>query len=251
MIFLLKKFKVQGVRYLVVTGGEPFTYKHIYEFLEYAKSLGFMIVLSTNGLLINDVSKLDNIDILSLPLDGENYKSLKKMRNMTYKDYQKILYLIKKFKKEFPNKILKIGTVISKRNYQCVENIYYQIKDYADIWKIYQVSKHYNNEHIYYNELMISDKIFDSVKEKLIKKANSDNGSNMQICVYKNKTRDGKYLFCEPNGDAMIIKDNKEKIIGNFINDFDNILKIWDKYVDSQLVKDNFEMTYLKVHKYE
>ena len=106
-------------------------------------------------------------------------------------------------------------------------------------------------KHIYYNELMISDKIFDSVKEKLIKKANSDNGSNMQICVYKNKTRDGKYLFCEPNGDAMIIKDNKEKIIGNFINDFDNILKIWDKYVDSQLVKDNFEMTYLKVHKYE
>ncbi|MFR9211673.1 MAG: radical SAM protein [Intestinibacter bartlettii] len=78
LIFLLKKFKVQGVRYLVVTGGEPFTYKHIYEFLEYAKSLGFMIVLSTNGLLINDVSKLDNIDILSLPLDGENYKSLKK-----------------------------------------------------------------------------------------------------------------------------------------------------------------------------
>lgn len=251
LIYLLEKFKAQGVQYLVISGGEPLTYKYIYDFIYYAKSLGFVIVLSTNGLLVNDISKLNNIDVLSIPIDGENYKYLKRMRNITYTDYQKVLYLIKEFKRIFPNKILKIGTVVSKRNYKYIENIYYQIQNYADVWKIYQVSKHYNNENIYYSNLKISDETFNIVKEKLIRKTKCDNKNSIRIETYENKTRDGKYLFCEPNGDAMVITNNCEKIIGNFIDDFDNVVKEWNKYVDNQSVKKNFETTYLMVHKYE
>jgi penicillin V acylase-like amidase (Ntn superfamily) len=62
--------------------------------------------------------------------------------------------------------------------------------------------------------------------------------------VYRNAERDGKYLFIEPNGDAMVIHDGQETVIGNFLADFSGVLTAWRHYVDVGRLQSNAEATY-------
>src|SRR3990170_966191 len=41
---------------LVLTGGEPLLYKHTIEFARYASTKGLMVVVGTNGLLLDDTT---------------------------------------------------------------------------------------------------------------------------------------------------------------------------------------------------
>ena len=51
---LLKALREHGVFRLVVSGGEPLLHPHIFELLAEARSLGFQVVLYTNGLLVDE-----------------------------------------------------------------------------------------------------------------------------------------------------------------------------------------------------
>ena len=59
---------------LLISGGEPLTHKNIYEILEYAKSRGIQVALSTNGTLIDEevAGRLKEIgvDYVGVSLDG-------------------------------------------------------------------------------------------------------------------------------------------------------------------------------------
>ena len=238
---LLERFKLHGVKCVIITGGEPTLYPWINRLISFAKSLDYYVVLSTNGTLPIDNEILENIDVLSIPIDGECYEDCYRMRQITRNDYNTVMYNISSYKRYFPNSKLKIGTVITKINIDNVSNIFYLIKHYADIWKLYQVSRHKNNNHIYENELSISDYQFESIKKRIIQ---MNEKNEIKTVFYKSNERDGKYLFCEPNGDAMVIKNDEEIIIGSFINDFNKVLNNWRDYVDLARLNENLTETY-------
>lgn len=237
---LLDKFYQYQVRCLVVTGGEPTLKKELLMLLEYAKKKGFFIVLSSNGLNEKLIDYCEWIDVLSLPMDGDDFEQCSIMRGMTKEQYMQVVINMEIFKKNYPNKILKIGTVVSKKNIYRIENIYQVIQNVADVWKLYQVSKHSKNHLIYDNELKVNDRMFAKTCE-YIKCKYKD---YIKICLYKNSERNGKYLFCEPNADAMVILNGEEYVIGNFLTDFDNVVQNWEKYINEVLLECNVEDTY-------
>jgi AdoMet-dependent heme synthase len=66
--------RVEEVRMIVITGGEPLLRKDIFELVEYAGKLGFHIIFSTNGTLLTpqmarDLARLGVVNF-SISLDG-------------------------------------------------------------------------------------------------------------------------------------------------------------------------------------
>ena len=53
---LLKALREQGVFRLVVSGGEPLLHPRIFDLLDEARTLGFQVVLYTNGLLVDEAT---------------------------------------------------------------------------------------------------------------------------------------------------------------------------------------------------
>lgn len=237
---LLDKFYQHQVRCLVITGGEPTLKKELQMLLEYAKKKGFFIVLSSNGLNEKLIDFCEWIDVLSLPMDGSGFEQCNLMRGMTKEQFMQVVINMKKFKKKYPDKMLKIGTVVSKKNIYWIENIYQVIQNIADVWKLYQVSKHFNNHLIFENELEVSEILFTDICQHIKCKYKD----KIKVCLYKNSERNGKYLFCEPNADAMVIANDGEFVIGNFLSDFDSVVHNWKKYINDALLKGNVADTY-------
>ncbi len=72
----------KGYRYLSLSGGEPFLYKHLYEVVEFANCKGFLINVTTNGLMIDEdyVSFVKNKNVITRislhTLDREKFMKL-------------------------------------------------------------------------------------------------------------------------------------------------------------------------------
>lgn len=65
---LLMALREQGVFRLVVSGGEPLLHPRIFDLLDEARSLGFQVVLYTNGLLVDDeaANRLAGLGLVSV-----------------------------------------------------------------------------------------------------------------------------------------------------------------------------------------
>lgn len=239
---LLNLLSSYGVKVLVFTGGEPTLFSGLEHLLKYAHDNNFRIVLSTNGTNALDNSILQFIDALSLPIDGEDYETCKLMRSLTIDEYNSIIDNIISFKNKYPDRVLKIGTVVTQRNINKLKGIYTIIKDYADVWKLYQVSPHPKNSR-YFHELKVSDEEFDRLFEYL----NDVCVGKCQLVAYRNSDRSGKYLFCEPNFDALCISDNQEVKIGNFLKNFENVLTVWRSSVKETNLTQNILETYPEI----
>ena len=239
---LLNLLSSYGVKVLVFTGGEPTLFRGLKHLLKYAHDNNFRIVLSTNGTNALDNSILQFIDALSLPIDGEDYETCKLMRSLTIDEYDSIINNIISFKNIYPDRVLKIGTVVTQRNINKLKGIYNIIKDYADVWKLYQVSPHPKNGR-YFHELEVSDEEFNRLFEYL----NDVCVGKCQLVAYRNSDRSGKYLFCEPNFDALCISDNQEVKIGNFLKNFENVLTVWRSSVEETNLTKNILETYPEI----
>src|SRR3954466_7901893 len=51
---VLRQLAAAGTFFLVISGGEPFVRKDIFEILQYARDLTFSVKLKTNGILIGE-----------------------------------------------------------------------------------------------------------------------------------------------------------------------------------------------------
>lgn len=237
---LLDEFEKRGVRFLVITGGEPTLYSDIISLLKYGKQKKFNIILSSNGLSENLIDCCQYVDVLSLPMDGYDFDSCHSMRGLNNMQYRRVLNNMGLIKKAFPKIKIKIGTVVTKKNISKLDDIYHKICDVADIWKLYQVSPHENNKEIFSRDLEVADSYFTTVCDSLFKQY----GKKTYIQFYRNSERSKKYLFCEPNGDAMVIEDCQETIIGNFVTSFESVLNKLSTYIDPVLVDRNVRNTY-------
>lgn len=247
---LIRRFSSAGVENIVVTGGEPALVPNLGELLSVAHNCGMQICLSTNGTIAcrSDLDIiLKNISWLSLPIEGECYDVHNMIRPTKEEEYHEIFSLMKYAKKRYKLGV-KIGTVVTKLNINSIMRIPPQIYEYADSWKLYQVYLQGKNEEIL-RKYSVSIQEYYSVYEICKKICLQYPGLNC-IC-YDSETMNGKYLFCEPNSDAMSIFQNREYTFGNFIDDFESVCNNWNAFVNQSTLEENFYTTYRRYVNHE
>ncbi len=240
---LLINLKMANVKKIVLTGGEPTSLPNIVHIIKMIKQFGFKLVLSTNASFFGTdkmIDILDNIDWIGLPLDSSDQYCFSQLRKCSMDDISNIYKLFDYIKCEHPQLKIKIGTVVSKYNYDTVIDIMDTLSCYPDMWKIYQLSEsNYNKE--FYDSYKISNERFanlvNMIKEKYL-------GKFSNIFSALEFERDSKYLFCEPNGDAKTIYHNKEILIGNFIKNFEEVVASSAKWIDNSRIMYNFNNSY-------
>lgn len=93
---VIKDYKTE----VIISGGEPLLYPHIYDLLEYLKAKEQKIILFTNGLLINENNILkikDSVVELQTSMEGISRAAYESIRGKdTYDAFIKTLILLKK-----------------------------------------------------------------------------------------------------------------------------------------------------------
>jgi MoaA/NifB/PqqE/SkfB family radical SAM enzyme len=246
VVELMPRLHDFGVRMIVVTGGEPLLVKRLPLLLEVARSLGVKTVMSTNGTLVprRHADVLPLLDWVALPLDGSTADVHDSSRPGKQESFASVLNSINLIRRKYPLLKIKLGTVVTRLNIADIPNIPALFESLGmsapDIWKIYETSfSNYAADNR--DTIEVSRAKFEGCVEFAIYRATE---LGWTTTVYRNSSRDGKYLFLEPNGDAMIIKENQEHIIGNFFRDFDEVVRIWSDHVDVHRLEANADDTY-------
>jgi len=219
-INLLKDLIKNGLTMIALTGGEPLLRKDIDRIISYLHSNNIIIVLITNGLLIEKhINSIKKVNFVLTSLDGpEKIHDMQRGKG-TYKQVLKNIDFLNKL-----NKRIIVSTVITKNNYDKLDHIYK-----LSIEKNFLCSLNIVNQFCE-SYLVPSEKIkkinIDSnlIKKNIIKNflnhkdqiLSSDktlnyilsNGDNKTICYA------GKYLWnIEPNGflSSCIAQNYREK----------------------------------------
>lgn len=139
-----------GVKEVVMTGGEPLLVKDIYRYLRILHDSGIYTAVHTNATLLteNRIESLSEVvDEIDIPIDSINRKKQEYLRK---KD---CLPKVKQVLKSLQDKELKIGihTVANSLNINEIEDIYkFLLKHRFENWRIYE-----------YNPDIISDRFVD------------------------------------------------------------------------------------------
>lgn len=238
LLRLIQLFPRLGVKRVVVTGGEPLLVPDLSSILKELKTLELNILLNTNGVLLKQ--KFDTlcpyIDWIALPLDAEDPVINARMRPGPLLDCNGLQDAINHLRAGFPSLKIRVGTVITALNYENVPEIPQLLKgDYApDVWRLYQftpASYGFHNR----KELDISGDLFESAAMQCEIKAKE---VGLRVDVYRLNTRDRRYLFVEPNGDAMITVGGREVIIGNCFEDLGRVSDVCVRLMDYKFVED-------------
>lgn len=229
VIITLEKLRKAKVDILSITGGEPLLFPYFIDVLKVASELGFRIYLSTNGLLLSRfLNEIKNyVQLIGIPLD-----SLSPIVNADMgrsADMAKITSEnIKMIKETNDNIIIKVGTVLSSKNYQSINDIgdfLFNNSDHLspDCWRIYQFASLGNGEK-FADEYLLEDDLCSNVIKNLYSKYGKDRVSYLS----SNQVSDS-YLLLNPNMELVVLKD-KYHFLGNVItmsqDDINNI--IWN-----------------------
>ena len=135
-----------------------------------------------------------------------------------------------------PHIKIKIGTVVAEENYSLIADILDELPLTVDVWKLYQLSQSKVNTTYYMRQHIKDDKVkslVDSLKKryKLL---------STRIQVSYERERNGRYLFLEPDGTIMTVKDGIEYPIGNYKECNSVLIKKIEEHIDSCSVNSNF-----------
>lgn len=232
--------KTHGVKYIVLTGGEPTLAPNFSQIVELLKSLGFQIALSTNGTFwANEGLRalvFSYCSWIALPVESTMRHEHNHMRSCAFDHHALIYSILPEIRQMAPHIKIKIGTVVTKANFESVPMILDDLPIFPDIWKLFQLSNSGTNAE-YYAHQKISDvafgKIMNTVKKRYIH-------TPTKIYASYEKDRNGRYLFLEPTGEIMTIKAGKEYIIGDYKSYSDILVDQIKKSVDGFSVNCNF-----------
>ena len=233
-------FKERGLRYVVITGGEPTLSDDFPKVLFMLRKLGYKIALSTNGTFWNEERTqrivLDSCDWIALPIESTVEEEHNCMRQFSSNHQKLILSILPQIRQKAPNVKIKIGTVVNQKNILNVEGILGMLPIEPDSWKLFQLSRtSYNFD--YYEKFKVEDGEFESLIRRI--KAKYRNSNTNIFYSYENE-RNGRYLFLEPNGDLMVINNNEEQIIGNYCDSGEKIISEIERFVDINKTNRNF-----------
>lgn len=164
---LFRLFYRNGVKAVILTGGEPLVREDFGDIVKELKKYNFKICLDTSGDLFFKYQDLivENIWVLGLPIDFPN-KSYRNSDNLN-----KILKILGFFRGIEKRPTIRIGTVVTKDNLGDIEKIGNLIKDYpVDIWKIYEFTPQNINAVKNRSLLEVSSGQFDEITQKIKEK---------------------------------------------------------------------------------
>ena len=242
LICLINTLPRYNVKNVVITGGEPLLVKELNGVLKSLKDNGLKVVLSTNGiLLLNHIESIYKyIDWISIPLDGSTSEVNSLMRRDSL-HFKKSLDAIEIIKKNYPSMKIKIGTVFHEGNKNDILNICQLLKNKKytpNTWKIYELV----NTTDCHPCFTCNKQEFYKLKNSLNKIRNT---VSFNIEYLGADERNGKYLFLEPNGDAIIIHNSQQICVGNFYTNLNDLLNLHKEFVDYTKLNGNFKSTYI------
>jgi len=204
-----------GARMATLTGGEPLIKKETVKTIKFLDELGFRINLSTNGtFLMNNYSEIKNhVWKISLSLDGSDKEKNELVGRREY-HFENIVNILKFFKDNPPNHLVKVGTVVSKLNILDVQNIgnilfnnnnLYKPND----WRLLQFFPTNNPKRALANKelLEISDKDF-------LNTVNQVRNVFPEANITAKPAKDDiyQYVFITPDGFMQIKKGNECRV---------------------------------------
>lgn len=219
MISVIDKLKMVGTSAIVFSGGEPLLRKDIAELLKYAHENKFVTYLSTNGKLFFEKypSIREYIDCLGLPLDGSSEEiNVRVGRSKgTFSTNLDILRYLAKYPKLHK---LKVGTLVSKMNYNDIANVGKLLSEEGlckpDVWRLYQFTPIRRGE-IFRDKHEISNSDFYKLCETIKKLY-----PGLNISELSNESSDDSYFFIDPRMHLQILRNNQFLDRGN-VNEMD------------------------------
>lgn len=141
---LIHEFRDQGVRSLVIGGGEPFTWPHdLMRLTEEAKKLGFLVQVGTNGIHLPDgFATITSIDRYVIPLESvapDPHNRLRKFRRAHHELIMERLRRLAEAKKS-----VTLSTVVTRINHEHVLEVGEFLRAYQEqngnvhAWHIYR-----------------------------------------------------------------------------------------------------------------
>ena len=165
---IIDQARLDGVKKIVFTGGEPLLCSYLLNLLKYAKEKRLFVILHTNGLLLNwdRIKILEKlIDQINLPLDGYDEKTNSGMRLPGH--FKKIMKILTLLKKSSIRVI--ISTVVTSSNKYFVNNIGNILPEFIYKWRVFQF-KAEGKAIKYEKKLKIANEEFKEIQEKVAKK---------------------------------------------------------------------------------
>jgi MoaA/NifB/PqqE/SkfB family radical SAM enzyme len=244
---VIDKLEKAGVDRIVLTGGEPLIRRDIDEIIKYIYGKGIKVYLSTNGYYLKEHLDIisDCVDCVGLPLDGFTPQLSEKM---TRKDSQldTTLNALKMIKETNKNIITKVGTVVSKINYDTLEELgklLYKNEEYEpDVWRLYQFTPLGEGKKTK-DKFYIDDKEYEYTVEKIKKKFSSKN-----IGSLSNEESNDTYIFVAPDMEIVGLTDDDYISLGNALEmSYTDIINLRDNMEETlQNAKKNREWTIKK-----
>ncbi|MDD3160239.1 MAG: radical SAM protein [Candidatus ainarchaeum sp.] len=251
---LIKKFKEDaGLESVTLCGGEPLLVKRIENLAKKIKiDLGLEVYLQTNGTC--SLKTLEAITPfltnVSIPIEGSNEKisSIRRGKN----HLSKVIKTLKFLNKNFPDTLLKVGTVVNSKNVYDLENIGNMLlKQGMDkrfpkkgVWKLYQMTQFgAGQDDEEWSFLRIDDKVFN----ENIKKIKQKFKNKLNITSISTKETGGYCLIIRPNGKVVSnsYEDGSEvEIFNDAFKNPKNAIKLISEYQAVSRVKNRLVKTY-------
>ena len=236
---LFRIFWLGGAKAILLTGGEPLIREDFKKVIQELKKYDFKIFLDTNGDFFFKYKDLisKNVDVLGLPIDFVN-PSYRNEKNLEI-----ILKILNFYKNKKKRPIIRIGTVVTKDNFNYLNKIGIILKNYSvDIWKIYEFTPQAVNALKNKSSLELSQKEFNKATKNLKKEFSR----YFKVVISKRTDRNAAYFFVNPDGNVFIPIDDlnicRQHKIGNIFDS--DILDKWKKSVSKSNYINNIKLTF-------
>lgn len=233
-------FHRHKVKRIVISGGEPLLHPDIDLIIKriHSKKIEVCLDTSADHFSVHKKTIEKYVFYLGMPLDYPSEEN--SFRNK--KNFQNVIGALEYFSTKKNRPKIRIGTVVTQKNINCLPQIYDLIKKYPiDLWKIYQfmpIGKFgkKNKKRLFLRD----DEFFASAaftKKKKLK-------FNILLSMSKNRT--DAYFFLEANGQVYLPGEAVDNDSGLLIGDIEdsNITEKWLKAVNLKNYEKNIFSTF-------
>lgn len=219
---ILKKLIDFGVDKISFVGGEPLLYHSIVELMQWGKEYSesrTKFSITTNGILFtkmcNGTLQIDEvyletimnlIDWITFSLDAPNMYAQTKMGRNAY-HFERIIMLLEHISNRYIDKRIKINTIVSKVNYEYINDIYNLLIKYnVERWKLFRFLPSRGNASLHKEMYYITESEYNDIIYRL-DQVNTE--KKVKITINGYDKFDNSYITISSNGHLIIYENGK------------------------------------------